>query len=74
MTATGNISCKFEHSIFLLREWFLFFRQRQEFRASNGKEKVWGKEPEYIVAKYTTKDGEVRTSLLLCSGWWALSR
>mmetsp|Transcript_81234 Transcript_81234/g.159431 ORF Transcript_81234/g.159431 Transcript_81234/m.159431 type:complete len:443 (+) Transcript_81234:48-1376(+) len=49
-------------------------RQRQEFRATNGKQKVWGKEPDYIVAKYTTKDGEERTSLLLCSGWWSLSR
>jgi 7-dehydrocholesterol reductase len=49
-------------------------RQRQEFRATNGKQKVWGKEPDYIVAKYTTKDGEVRSSLLLCSGWWSLAR
>lgn len=49
-------------------------RQRQDFRASNGKEKVWGAEPDYIVAKYTTKDGEERSSLLLCSGWWSLSR
>jgi 7-dehydrocholesterol reductase len=50
------------------------YRQRQEFRATNGKQKVWGKEPDYIVAKYTTKDGEVRSSLLLCSGWWSLAR
>lgn len=52
----------------------MLFRQRQEFRATNGKQKVWGKEPDYIVAKYTTEDGEERTSLLLCSGWWSLSR
>jgi hypothetical protein len=50
------------------------YRQRQDFRASSGKEKVWGAEPDYIVAKYTTKDGETRSSLLLCSGWWSLSR
>lgn len=49
-------------------------RQRQRFRATNGKEKIWGKEPDYIIAKYTTKDGEERSSLLLASGWWGLAR
>eukprot|EP00981_Chlorochromonas_danica_P006665 scaffold1447_cov165-Ochromonas_danica.AAC.11 len=49
-------------------------RQRQEFRASNGRAKVWGCEPDYIVAKYRTKDGELRSSLLLASGWWGLAR
>jgi 7-dehydrocholesterol reductase len=49
-------------------------RQRQIFRQTGGKEKIWGKDPEYIVAKYTTKDGEERTNLLLTSGWWGLSR
>jgi 7-dehydrocholesterol reductase len=49
-------------------------RQRQEFRASNGRGKIWGKEPTFIEAQYTTKDGEVRKSLLLTSGWWGLAR
>ena len=49
-------------------------RQRQEFRATNGKMSVWGEKPVYVEAKYTTKDGEERTSLLLCSGWWGLAR
>eukprot|EP01038_Epipyxis_sp_PR26KG_P007497 gene7497-10214_t len=49
-------------------------RQRQDFRASNGKQKIWGKEPQYIVANYTTKDGEKKSSLLLVSGWWGLAR
>jgi len=49
-------------------------RQRQEFRAFNGKLKIWGKEPDYVSAKYLTKDGEERSSLLLCSGWWGLAR
>jgi 7-dehydrocholesterol reductase len=49
-------------------------RQRQDFRANNGKLKIWGKEPQYIVAKYETEDGEERSSLLLTSGWWGLSR
>jgi len=56
--------------------YFRFYqhRQRQEFRATHGKAKVWGREPDYITAKYTTVDGEERTSLLLCSRWWSLSR
>lgn len=49
-------------------------RQRQEFRRAEGKLKIWGKEPEYIVAKYLTKDGTERSSLLLASGWWGLAR
>jgi 7-dehydrocholesterol reductase len=53
---------------------YSLLRQRQSFRATNGKEKVWGKLPDFIEAKYITKDGEVRTSLLLASGWWGLAR
>jgi 7-dehydrocholesterol reductase len=36
--------------------------------------KIWGRDPEYIVAKYLTKDGSERSSLLLASGWWGLAR
>ncbi|XP_059640240.1 7-dehydrocholesterol reductase [Cornus florida] len=49
-------------------------RQRQEFRRTNGKCLVWGKAPSKIVASYTTSSGETKTSLLLTSGWWGLSR
>ncbi|KAI3775184.1 hypothetical protein L1987_49753 [Smallanthus sonchifolius] len=49
-------------------------RQRQEFRRTNGKSLVWGKAPGKIVASYTTTKGETKTSLLLTSGWWGLSR
>ncbi|KAM0020337.1 putative 7-dehydrocholesterol reductase [Helianthus debilis subsp. tardiflorus] len=49
-------------------------RQRQEFRRTNGKSLVWGKAPSKIVASYTTTKGETKTSLLLTSGWWGLSR
>lgn len=52
----------------------LFHRQRQEFRLSGGKLKIWGKPPTFIEAKYVTKDGETRTSLLLASGWWGIAR
>jgi len=48
-------------------------RQRQEFRKTNGKSKIWGKAPTYVVGEYTV-DGKVKTSLLLTSGWWGLAR
>ena len=49
-------------------------RQRQEFRLTNGRVKIWGRKAEYIKACYTTKDGETRESLLLADGWWGISR
>lgn len=48
--------------------------QRQRVRATNGKTKIWGKEPEIIRAEYTTADGQKRESLLLASGWWGVAR
>mmetsp|Transcript_2514 Transcript_2514/g.3910 ORF Transcript_2514/g.3910 Transcript_2514/m.3910 type:complete len:449 (-) Transcript_2514:264-1610(-) len=49
-------------------------RQRQEFRATSGRTKIWGREPQFVTASYVTEGGEVRTSLLLVSGWWGLAR
>lgn len=49
-------------------------KQRQDFRKTGGKLKIWGAEPDYIEAEYVTEDGETRKSLLLCSGWWGLAR
>ncbi|KAL5554458.1 hypothetical protein UlMin_041859 [Ulmus minor] len=49
-------------------------RQRQEFRRTNSKCLVWGKAPSKIMASYTTTSRETKTSLLLTSGWWGLSR
>ena len=52
-------------------------RQRQEFRASGGKKKVWGKKPVIVEAEYkVAKDGKTVTkkSILLASGWWAIAR
>ncbi|KAK8608005.1 hypothetical protein V6N13_023442 [Hibiscus sabdariffa] len=43
-------------------------RQRQEFRRTSGKCKIWGKAPSKIEATYTTTSGETKTSLLLTSG------
>jgi len=48
--------------------------QRQRVRETGGKTTVWGKPPETMTAKYVTKDGEPRESLLLLCGWWGLSR
>ena len=54
-------------------------RERDVFRASDGKCLVWGSRPRYIVAKYTVVDGKtgketVKTSLLLASGFWGMAR
>ena len=49
-------------------------RQRQEFRATQGRAKIWGREPQFVVARYKTEDGQDRESLLLTSGWWGLAR
>jgi len=50
-------------------------RQRYNFRQSKGKDKIWGKIPNKIVAKYYVKGGsEKKKSLLLVDGWWKISR
>ncbi|XP_078443227.1 ergosterol biosynthesis ERG4/ERG24 family [Wolffia australiana] len=48
--------------------------QRQYFRRTGGKCTIWGRTPTKIVASYRTSKGETKTSLLLTSGWWGLSR
>lgn len=35
---------------------------------------IWGKKPEFLSCEYKTQDGEKRTSKLLLSGWWGVSR
>ncbi|KAK9792943.1 hypothetical protein WJX73_000881 [Symbiochloris irregularis] len=49
-------------------------RQRQVFRETSGKAKVWGRAPKIVNASYTTGSGGTKKSLLLASGWWGLSR
>jgi len=54
-------------------------RERDVFRASGGKCRVWGKDPRYIVAEYTVVDPKTgkamgKTSLLLASGFWGMAR
>jgi 7-dehydrocholesterol reductase len=53
--------------------------ERDVFRATNGKCKVWGKDPTYIKAEYTVLDRKTgkktqKTSLLLASGFWGVAR
>ncbi len=48
--------------------------QRQVARETSGNCLIWGKKPRMIQAKYTTKDGTERTSLLLMDGYWAWAR
>jgi 7-dehydrocholesterol reductase len=48
--------------------------QRQVVRATDGKTRIWGREPRLIHATYVTGQGEVKQSILLASGWWGVSR
>jgi 7-dehydrocholesterol reductase len=48
--------------------------QKDYFRANDGKCIIWGKPAEYVDAKFKTSDGKTRSSKLLTSGWWGLSR
>lgn len=48
--------------------------QKDYFRRTNGNILIWGEKPEFIVCQYTTKDGEIRDSKLLVSGWWGVAR
>lgn len=49
-------------------------RQRTYFRATDGKANIWGRPPSKIEAQYVTEGGETKSSLLLTSGWWGMSR
>lgn len=48
--------------------------QRQTFRETGGKCRIWGKEPLFLIAKYKAGAGEEKSSLLLLSGWWGVAR
>ncbi len=60
--------------VFAVTVNYLADRQRQRVRASGGDVSVWGKKPRLIEAEYVTDAGDRKTSLLLASGWWGLSR
>jgi 7-dehydrocholesterol reductase len=48
--------------------------QRAKFREYNGECFIFGSKAVAIKAKYTPKNGKERSSLLLASGYWGLSR
>ncbi len=48
--------------------------QRQRVRATDGQTTIWGRPPELIRAPWVSGDGVSRSSLLLVSGWWGISR
>jgi 7-dehydrocholesterol reductase len=48
--------------------------QRQRVRMKDGQTTVWGKAPHIIVARYRGTDGEMKSNILLASGWWGLAR
>eukprot|EP00386_Alphamonas_edax_P015307 GDKI01046786.1.p1 GENE.GDKI01046786.1~~GDKI01046786.1.p1 ORF type:complete len:498 (+),score=124.63 GDKI01046786.1:105-1496(+) len=49
-------------------------RQRQVFRATNGEALIWGSKPKKIEATYVDEKGTEKSSILLASGWWGVSR
>ena len=58
---------------------YLADRERDIFRATNGKALVWGKEPKFIRAEYEIIDRKTgkktkKQSLLLASGFWGTAR
>lgn len=48
--------------------------QRQHVRLTQGKCTIWGRPPRMVSASYISHDGKPKSSLLLTSGWWGLSR
>eukprot|EP00457_Paulinella_chromatophora_P004060 gb/GEZN01004070.1/.p1 GENE.gb/GEZN01004070.1/~~gb/GEZN01004070.1/.p1 ORF type:complete len:605 (-),score=84.65 gb/GEZN01004070.1/:179-1993(-) len=51
--------------------------QRYNFRARNGKVKIFGRDPVYVEAHYTVRENGVevpKTSLLLADGFWGPAR
>eukprot|EP01121_Diplochlamys_sp_Union-15-3_P017616 TRINITY_DN6239_c0_g1_i1.p1 TRINITY_DN6239_c0_g1~~TRINITY_DN6239_c0_g1_i1.p1 ORF type:complete len:463 (-),score=42.21 TRINITY_DN6239_c0_g1_i1:22-1410(-) len=48
--------------------------QKDLVRNTKGNCTIWGKKPTYITTKFKTGDGKIRTSILLTSGFWGLSR
>ncbi|KAI6354086.1 hypothetical protein MCOR25_008755 [Pyricularia grisea] len=47
---------------------------KDRVRSTDGRCTIWGAAPKFIRAKYTTSDGKLHESILLCSGWWGWSR
>uniref|UniRef100_A0A1I8HN88 7-dehydrocholesterol reductase n=1 Tax=Macrostomum lignano TaxID=282301 RepID=A0A1I8HN88_9PLAT len=48
--------------------------QKQAARAADGQLNIWGRPARVIRAKYSLENGQERQSVLLASGFWAVSR
>lgn len=79
--ARNSVSASNFQALFFLAtgiSGYLLFRsvnhQKDIVRRTNGECMVWGKKAEVMQVKYQTKDGKEHNSILLCSGWWGLSR
>jgi len=48
--------------------------QKEEFRATDGNEHIWGQKPQYLKVEYKGTDGKVKQSKLLTSGFWGKAR
>lgn len=53
---------------------YLADEQRQHVRRMKGKTLVWGSPAQFLLAEYVSSDKKVHRSILLTSGWWAVSR
>lgn len=53
---------------------YLADKQRLLVRSTEGKCKIWGKNPVTIRAQYKTEQGQGKNTLLLASGWWGIAR
>ncbi|ARH00674.1 7-dehydrocholesterol reductase [Legionella micdadei] len=49
-------------------------KQRMRVRETAGNCKIWGKKPTILLTHYKTAKGDIKTSILLASGWWGISR
>jgi 7-dehydrocholesterol reductase len=49
-------------------------RQRSLARSTDGECIIWGKKATIQRVKYVTETGETKSTILLTSGWWSLSR
>ncbi|KAK1573080.1 ergosterol biosynthesis ERG4/ERG24 family protein [Colletotrichum navitas] len=57
--------------------YYIFRRvnaQKDLCRRTNGDCLIWGEPARFIIAPYRTSDGTLHKSLLLCNGWWGVSR
>jgi 7-dehydrocholesterol reductase len=53
---------------------YLADKQRMLVRETEGNCKIWGRKPTILLTHYKTQKGDTKSSILLASGWWGISR